>query len=204
MTYGYCRDAALKLLNQYSIGGSVIAPSYNNQCDYFKRMPELINDAVLLVALTAAPLEAAFAPSSTTALGGGWVCFALPEDCVRLTGRGLTRATAAGLELVGDYRRLGPRRLALRSELLAGLSVAYVRAPTKIAYDSPEDTALDLPDWAASPVPYYVAAHLAAGEDSFLYAALLGRFEELLERLKAPPESEAGAVADEYGLDSIY
>jgi hypothetical protein len=52
-------------------------------------------------------------------------------------------------------------------------------------------------------VPYYVAAHLDAGVDSFLYAALLGRFEELARALKAPPECRP-AGRGRVRVDSIY
>lgn len=47
-----CRDAALKLINQYSIAGSTIALSYNNQADYVLRTTELINDAQMEISKT--------------------------------------------------------------------------------------------------------------------------------------------------------
>lgn len=47
-----CKDAALKLINQYSIAGTQIALSYNNQADYILRMVELINSAQMEIAKT--------------------------------------------------------------------------------------------------------------------------------------------------------
>ncbi len=206
MTYGYCRDAALKLLNQYSIAGTVIASSYNNQYDYLKRVPELVNDALELISLAVGQPEGVFVPAAEALedLGGGWAAFGLPEDFVRLNPRGLPRSGAGGLEYVKDYRLLAGRRLALPRALLPGAAVAYLRAPAKVSLDTPDAEVLDLPGWAAGPAPYYVAAHLAAGEDSFLYAALLNEFEARLEALKPAPESETELAEDAYGLDAAY
>jgi hypothetical protein len=147
MTYGYCRDAALKLFYQYSIGGTVIAASYNNQYDYLKRVPELINDAVELVSLAVGQPEGVFVPAPEAAedLGGGWCAFDLPEDFVRLAGRGLARSGEEGFGYVKDYRLLSGRRLALPRALLKGAALVYLREPAKISLDSPETAVLDLP-----------------------------------------------------------
>ena len=45
MTYGQVRDHVLMLLNQYTIAGSAVEPSYNNQQDYLARIPALVSTA---------------------------------------------------------------------------------------------------------------------------------------------------------------
>ncbi len=208
MTYGYCRDMALKLINQYSIGGTVIAPAYNNQFDYLKRVPELINDGLLLLAAELGAPETILALNGASPapadLGGGYSCIDLPEDFMRLSPRGLIRADEGGLRFIKDYSLLSSGRLALRTELLSGLTLVYVRRPRKIALDSADSTELDMPDWAAGAVPYYVAAHLVIGDDSFLYASLLNEFEAHLNRLKPQIGSETCLTEDEYGLGAVY
>jgi hypothetical protein len=52
MTYGYCRDAALKLLQQYRLGERH-SPVLQHQCDYLKGA-RAHKRSRLLVALTAA------------------------------------------------------------------------------------------------------------------------------------------------------
>ncbi len=48
----------------------------------------------------------------------------------------------------------------------------------------PGHTVLELPITRRRLVPYYVAAHLVIGEDSFVNATLYNEFESRLERLK--------------------
>lgn len=50
MTYGQVRDKSLQLINQYSLAGDKIAPTYNNQADYLVRIPALIDEAMLIIA----------------------------------------------------------------------------------------------------------------------------------------------------------
>jgi hypothetical protein len=199
---------ALKLINQYSIHGTVIAPAYNNQFDYLKRVPELINDGLLLLAMELGLPEAGLnlngAPPAPVDMGGGWSYIDLPEDFMRLSNRGLIRVDEGGLKFIKDYSMVSSRRLALPSELLSGLTIVYVRPPQKIAVDSADSTVLDMPDSAAGSVPYYVASHLVIGDDSFLYAALLNEFETYLNRLKPHISSETGLTGDEYGLGAVY
>jgi hypothetical protein len=204
MTYAECRDAALKLLNQYSIGGELIASSYNNQYDYLKRMPELIYNAMLIIATTALPIEAVFEPAETAELSGGWLAFDFPTDFIRLPSRGLIRLSGGRLSFNKDYRMLTRSRMAIRREALKDTVLVYCKAPAKITLASPDNTVLELPDYAAAAVPYYVAAHLVIGEDSFVYATLYNEFESRLERLKPPVESETELIEDAYGLTGVY
>lgn len=52
MTLGECKEAVLKLINQYSIAGGVVPMAYNNQADYVARIVPLINDAQMEIAKT--------------------------------------------------------------------------------------------------------------------------------------------------------
>ena len=58
MTIRQCMDAVLQLLNQYSIAGSLVPLSYNDQKDTENRMINLINDAQMSLATTVRPIHA--------------------------------------------------------------------------------------------------------------------------------------------------
>lgn len=60
MTLKECKDATLKLINQYSIAGGVVALSYNNQADYIARIVPLINDAQMEIAKTVRRIPAEY------------------------------------------------------------------------------------------------------------------------------------------------
>ena len=50
MKYGEVCNAALQLMNQYSLAGDNIPTTYNNQADYYRRMAELVDDAQMVIA----------------------------------------------------------------------------------------------------------------------------------------------------------
>ena len=56
MTIQACIDAALQLLNQYTIMGVPVPSTYNDQEDDKLRMINLINDAVMEIATNARPI----------------------------------------------------------------------------------------------------------------------------------------------------
>jgi hypothetical protein len=58
MTYQECKNQVLKLLNQYTIAGNAVADGYNNQADYIRRIPSLINDAMMEISTTVRKIEA--------------------------------------------------------------------------------------------------------------------------------------------------
>ena len=57
MDYKWARDFTLELINQYSIAGGEIATTYNNQADYIRRIPKLLNDAQIYVATNAGKIR---------------------------------------------------------------------------------------------------------------------------------------------------
>lgn len=54
------QDITLQLINQYSIAGSLVSASYNNQQDYLLRIPLLVNDAQNYIATTAKKIFAEY------------------------------------------------------------------------------------------------------------------------------------------------
>ena len=78
MTYGEVKRAALLLINQYSIAGREIAASYNNQEDYIRMIPALVDAAMMEIATTVKPIPA------TKEVRWNHGHFRIPSDCWRL------------------------------------------------------------------------------------------------------------------------
>lgn len=60
MTLGDARDMALQLINRATIAGQSVADTYNNQSDYLKSIPALVNDAQTYIATTAKLIPATY------------------------------------------------------------------------------------------------------------------------------------------------
>lgn len=60
MTVKQCREIAMQHINQYSIAGQLVVPSYNNQADYEIKVLNLINDAQMELAKTNKKIHATY------------------------------------------------------------------------------------------------------------------------------------------------
>ena len=52
MTYGTLKKRVMQLIFSYSVAGSEIPDTYNNQADYLAMIPSLVNDVEMDVATT--------------------------------------------------------------------------------------------------------------------------------------------------------
>lgn len=196
MTYGALKDYVLQLLNQYSVAGSRIAMTYNEQADLVARIPALARDGLVYVATTArrlrtvADLEAPFEQ-------GGLLVYVLPDDFYQLAA-GLLRLEGGRFTRYQGYRLLGLRQVAIPREDRGTFQVEYFRYPRLLRDPPGDEEVLDCPPEAEAAVAFYVAAHLALEDNSFLYAALLSEFERRLARLEEGPAAEVGLVRDDY------
>lgn len=201
ITYAYCRDAALKLIDRYSISGRRIPDTYNNQSDLLARVPELINDALMLLAQTA-PLEATLdlsqAAETAEDMGGGWICVHLPADTMKLSGAPAYKTTGDALAPSRQWRMLTATDMAIRAQDARGALLCYHRMPMPVS--GGDGDVLDCRPDAALAVPYYVAAHLIMGADEYRAAVLLNEFHDRAERLRPVPAAEDGTVCDAYGF----
>ena len=180
MTYGQIRDAALKLLQQYSLADAPIPRTYNEQGDDLRRIPELVDDAMWIIASgprrihAAKPLERL--PERDR---GGMMCCALPANLMEIVPGGLLVLEEGEPRYESGFVRCDEGHILLprtRGEVW----LEYYRRPRScvdaIAAGQTEPCdAYDLdntPD-AHRAVPYYVAAQLALREDETVSAALL-------------------------------
>ena len=56
MKYADIKRAVLSHINQYTMAGSKVAPTYNNQADYLNRIPVLLNEALVNIRTLVKPI----------------------------------------------------------------------------------------------------------------------------------------------------
>ena len=195
MTYGELKDAVLQLLNTYSVAGSKVELTYNDQADLIARIPALTRDALFYLATTVRRLRAVAALTNPETLGE-WMVYDLPDDCYQLCG-GLLR-TDGGPRRVCSYQVLAGNQVAVSKEDAGILLAEYFRYPAVPSGILADDAVLDCPPEAVGAVACYVAAHLAMEDNNYLHGALYNEFEMKLLRLQEGQFLECGVTEDVY------
>lgn len=200
MNYKQLRDDTLRLLNQYSVAGEEVSEAYNNQADYLKRLPSLLDDGQMLIATTVRPITELMElkPYSATRMGS-WLRFVLPEDFYRLSGRGLVVVQGGDCFRSHEYQLFGGAGLLVQESLFGSVVLEYFRYPYLFGSEPEDKVEADNTPDTHPLLAYYAAAHLAMHDDSFLYASLLNEFEARLERLRQPAVAQRMSVRDCYG-----
>ena len=201
MKYKQLRDFTLQLINQYSVAGVTIAETYNNQSDYLKRIPALLNDAAVQAATTMAPIRATENLANLRCDdNGAWRVYTLPEDCFEVCSSGLIQFDDGDFRRFHRYHPVGRTKIAVPRDLSGEVHVEYFRYPYLLK-DEPADE--DEPDNTLAvqmALPYYAAAQLVMQDDAFAYSALSNEFESRLSRLAERPHTDMTVVEDAYGV----
>lgn len=210
MNFGQVKKASLQLIFSESIAGDPIVPTYNNQADYERMIPQLVNDGMMYIATTVKKIPAMVALENLTqdTSNENFDIFILPEDCFQIMAGGLVlqhRKNDFG-EIANrvhkNYRFYGGNQLWLPKGQGTNLYLEYWRYPKQFS-DEPDDSEeLDnTPDTHAC-IPYWVAAQAVMYDDAFRHATLYNTFEDRISRLR-PNQSfvEDSRVQDVYGFD---
>lgn len=210
MNYGQVKKASLQLIFSESIAGDPIAPTYNNQADYERMIPQLVNDGMMYIATTVKKIPAMVALENLNQdnTNENYDIFMLPEDCFEMMNGGLVlQHKKNDFGQIADrvhrnYRLYGGNQLWLPKGQGANLFLEYWRYPKQFADDVTDDEELDnTPDTHAC-IPYWVAAQAVMYDDAFRHATLYNTFEDRLSRLKPNPTFiEDDRVHDVYGFD---
>ena len=199
MNYAWARDFTLQLINQYSVSGQEVLPSYNNQADYIARIPALLDDAQVYVATTVRRIREVVPFSQLLpSYMPGWEIYDLPEDCWQISGGGLIRFAGPKIQRYHKYRMLGSKQIAIPEGLRGELELEYFRRPKLLGTSPADSDELDNTVEAQMALPYYVASHLVMYDNAFAYSALMNEFETKLERLYELPQTELTITEDVY------
>lgn len=207
MTYGWVQDQVLKLLNQYSIGGTNVPTTYNNQADFINRIPSLVNDAIMEIATTAKKI-----PATVELSGlyydevGEYKRYRLPQNFYQPQ-TGSVVLTADGKRLhTNQYRLEGRDYVLIPKDVNGAYSLAYYRYPAllpegaaniatlwKIPLDNTEETHMA--------IPFYAASFLLADSDAFRCSLFYNKYEDKLAKMAAGISVEIVPVEDAYLTD---
>ena len=202
MNYGQIRDRALQLIDQYSVAGETVALTYNNQEDYVKKIPGLVNDALELLFTGYRKIRATAAlPTLGRVKFGENTAYVLPDDCWQMSSAGMVTFDEHGsLVRWHKYHLLEEKMFVLDGPEPHPLIVEYYRHP-RLFGDEPKDTEQsDGPIEMQMCIPYYAAAHLVIHDNPYAYAALYNEFENRAQRLIELPHAELGVVEDCYSF----
>ena len=213
MTIAQCKSAVYQLINQYSIAGTEVPLTYNDQADNNNRMLNLINDAQMTIATTSRPIEETYTievpekPLSERTLE---LEKEMPDDFIYALGvyfkpnfgdRRWIRVPERTIDMDG-YKWIGHRHFLYPDRPAGTWKIEYARYPQRYDSTTPETTELDNEPDTHEAIPYYVAALLLLDENPYAYSSLHNLWETKLTRLGyKPPHATSTRVADVYGFD---
>ena len=203
MNYGQVRDQVLKLLDQYSVAGQLVSPTYNNQEDYLNRIPALANDAIMQIATTYRKIRAYMRLSDMPSEDlGKEVRYEMPGDFFRFVSGSVVCTTGGYVLHSNDYMMQGRHYLIVPKDEADDYSIEYYRYPMLLA-DRPKDNdVLDNEPETHRAVPYYVAAFLAERDDPHLGAMLNNKYQELVQDMGAGLSAEVHTTGEVYSFYS--
>lgn len=198
MNYGQIKREALKLIFSDTSAGSPIPDSYNNQADYVKAIPGLVDDAqTFLASVKRIPAAIPLRELKSTRLGGCRV-YTMPSDFQQMMAGGLLVPTDGLPTRSHEFRLCGGNRLFVPVHGEDWM-LEYWRLPVKVGDDPEDSTPIDNTPEVQSCIPLYVAAHLVLYDDPYRYAALYGEFESRVAALRESVFIETDTVTDVYG-----
>lgn len=201
MTYKWVRDQVLKLLNQYSIAGTPVARTYNNQEDYLNRIPSLVNDAIMEIATTAKKIPATVRLADLYREEddeGGNARYRLPSNFFQFQTGSVVKTTDGRRLHTNVYQVADRSYFLIPKDEVGDYSITYYRYPALLSDPPAESTPLDNTEETHMAIPYYVAAFLVAGEDAFRCALFNNKYEDKLAKMSTGTFVEVVSVADIY------
>ena len=198
MTYGELKRRVLELIFSYSIAGSVIPETYNNQADYVAMIPGLVNNGQMDIATSTKRIPAmAYLADLDYEEREGKYYYTLPEDCWMPFTGGLVFEDSRRYDRFFRYRFVN-REIELREEAPDGLVLEYWRFPEMIDENTSDRTELDNTPDVHQCLVYYVAANLLVYDDAYRYTTFLNEYKLRMARLKEPVWLEPGPIEDVY------
>lgn len=201
MLYSEIKRETLGHINQYSMAGSPVAASYNNQADYLNRIPLLINEGVLNVRTLVKPEPVVFSLQSGEEYGD-MIRYELPDDFWTLKTGGVTVIRDGRFQKTNNYRLQGKKYVLIPKRAEGSYSVEYYKYPNKLPLKPEDDFELEEDIEVIQAATYYAAAQLVLLEDEFAYASLYNDYESRLGRITRGVTVEVQPVEDSYSFNA--
>ena len=203
MTYGEFKTFVMQLIDQYSARGVTLTGEYNDQADFFARIPGIYNAVMLELASGPSPLVAVMEPQAADVTERqGFMIVSTPQDFLKMSEDGLPVGERGRMTRVKDYWMLGTDRVMIRKELFRDAVLEYWRTPTRLEAAPADSVGLDGTVEMQTAAAYYVAALLVIREDPFLYAALRNEYDDRVQSMKKRRRAENFFVTDPYLVDA--
>ena len=200
MTYGELKNRVLELIFSYSVAGSQIPATYNNQTDYIAMIPGLVNNGQMDIATSVKRIPAMVMLSELESEQiGERVLYKLPADCWMPFTGGLLFPGSRRYERFFGYRIIAGK-LELPRHAPEGMALEYWRYPERVTAQTADSVELDNTPDVHECLVFYVAAHLLAYDDAYRYTTFLNMYEERISRLKEPVWIEPGPIEDVYRM----
>ena len=199
MKYADIKREVLSHLNQYSIAGTPIASSYNNQADYLARIPQLMNEALVNILTLVKREPVVFALNMAGFEDYGDLArYELPNDFHSLKSGGVSVLSNGRFKTTNNYRLQGKKYILVPKDEADNYTVEYYRYPNLLPAD-PKDT-FDLVEdiEVIQTATYYAAAGLVMYDDEHAYACLYNDYESRLARIGPGVSTEVQPVQDAY------
>jgi hypothetical protein len=198
MLYSEIKRETLGHIDQYSMAGTPVAASYNNQADYLSRLPVLINEGLVNIRTLCKP-DPVVLPLENGEEYGDMIRYELPDDFWSLKTGGVSVIRDGRFQKTNDYRLQGKKCL-LTPKTDASYTVEYYKYPNLLPLDKTltEDFELEEDIEVIQAATYYAAANLVMREDEFMYASLYNDYESRLSRISPGITVEVQQVEDAY------
>ena len=198
MTVGELKKRVLQLVFSYSVAGSEIPATYNNQADYLAMIPGLVNDGQMDIATSVKRLPAqVLIDDLETETVNGRVLYKLPANCWMPFTGGMLFERSRRYERFFGYRFVSGF-IELQRCAPGGLLLEYWKYPALIDAATPDNTELDNTPDVHECLVFYVAAHLLAYDDPYRYTVFKNMYEERMSRLREPLWLEPGHIRNLY------
>ncbi|MDO5445952.1 MAG: hypothetical protein Q4F31_10080 [Eubacteriales bacterium] len=200
MTFGECKNRALQLAFNYSLAGTVLPESYNNQADYLAMIPGLVNEAQMDIATSERRIpktvrlnELEHSPS------GVWEVYSLPDDCWQMMLGGLLRLDTRNPTRFAGYMVGLGKKLYLPSAMsTADFLLEYWRYPQTVTDDTPDDTELDNEPETHECIVYYVAYGMLLYDDPYRAQVFKTEYEQRIAKLREEIWLEPQPIINRY------
>jgi hypothetical protein len=204
MTYGELKNRVLELIFSYSVAGSQIPATYNNQADYIAMIPGLVNNGQMDIATSVKRLPAiVLLEELELEQVGERILYKLPDDCWLPLPSGLLLERSRRYERFFGYRFISGK-IELPCHHPPDLALEYWRYPERVSSETGDDVELDNTPDVHECLVFYVAAHLLAYDDAYRYTVFLNMYEERISRLREPVWIEPGPIEDVYRMPGFH